>query len=150
MNRSFRSLSFFITLAILFSGNPSYAAAKPIKTNFLSMKEFLVSMKAKGITCDSYRKTPAELVIEEGVCSILGEEVLIDLWPIKANYAQEFAEASLGIPKVNGRGKIYVFYSNNFMLSIDDSTVEKQNSKRLQVAKLLQKNLGIKYKVGRA
>ncbi len=30
-------------------------------------------MKAKGVVCDSYKKTPAELVIEEGVCSILGE-----------------------------------------------------------------------------
>ncbi len=150
MNRSVRSLSLFISLAILISGNPSYAAAKPIKSNFSSMKELLASMNARGIVCDSYRKTPAELVIEEGVCSIQGEDILVDLWPIKANYAREFAEASLGIPKVNGRGKIYVFYSNNFMLSIDDSTVEKETSKRLQVAKFLQKNLGIKYKVGKA
>ena len=145
-----RSLTFLISLAILVSGSPSYAAAKPIKSNFSNMKDLLASMKGKGIVCDSYRKTPAELVIEEGVCSILGEEVLIDLWPIKANYVGEFAKASLGIPKVNGRGKNYVFYSNNFVLSIDDSTVEKLNNKRLQVANLLQKKLGLKYRVGKA
>jgi hypothetical protein len=149
MSTSSRTLPLLISLAILVSGSPAYADAKPIKSNFSNMKDLLASMKVKGIVCDSYRKTPAELVIEEGVCSIRGEEVLIDLWPINANYVGEFAKASLGIPKVNGRGKIYVFYSNNFIFTIDDSTVEKVNSKRLQVANLLQKNLGIKYRVGK-
>lgn len=144
-----RTLSLLICVAILGSASHSYAAAKPMKSEFLNMKDLLASMKAKGVVCDSYKKTPAELVIEEGVCSILGENILIDLWPIKDNYAGDFAKASLGIPQVNGRGKIYVFYSNNFILSIDDSTVEKPNNKRLQLANLLQKKLGLKYRVGR-
>lgn len=149
MSRKSRALSLLICLAIVGSGNYSYAATKPIKSDFSNMKDFLASMKAKGVVCDSYKKTPAELVIEEGVCSVLGENILIDLWPLKDNYAGEFAKASLGIPRVNGRGKIYVFYSNNFILSIDDSTVEKPNNKRLQLANLLQKRLGLKYRVGK-
>jgi hypothetical protein len=149
MSRKSRTLSLLICLAILGSGSHSFAAAKPIKSDFSNAKDLLASMKAKGVVCDSYRKTPAELVIEEGVCSILGENVLIDLWPIKDNYAGEFAKASLGIPQVNGRGKIYIFYSNNFILSIDDSTVEKPNNKRLQLANFLQKRLGLKYRVGK-
>ena len=129
---------------------PSYSAVKPIKSNFSNMKELLASMKAKGIVCETYKKTPAELVIEEGDCSIMGENVLIDLWPLKNNYAKDFADAALGIPKASGGGKIYVFYSNNFMLSINEFTYSKPNNKVLQVANLLQKKLGIKYRVGKA
>ncbi len=135
---------FSVSLAL-----PAFAAAKPIKSNFSNMKDLLASMKAKGIVCETYKKTPAELVIEEGDCSIMGENVLIDLWPLKNNYAKDFADAALGIPKVSGGGKIYVFYSNNFQLTINEFTYAKPNNKVLQVANLLQKKLGLKYRVGK-
>ena len=135
---------FSVSLAL-----PAFAGAKPIKSNFLKMSDLLASMKAKGIVCDTYKKTPAELVIEEGICSIMGESVLIDLWA-KNSTAKDFADAMLGIPKVMGGGKTYVFYSNNFILSIDETTYAKPNNKVLAVANLLQKKLGIKYRVGKA
>ena len=113
------------------------------------MKDLLASMKARGVVCDTYKKTPAELVIEEGVCSIMGENVLIDLWA-KNSIAKDFADASLGIPKVNGGGKTYVFYTNNFHLIIDETTYAKPNNKVFAVANLLQKRLGLKYRIGKA
>ena len=128
---------------------PAFAGAKPIKSNFSNMKDLLASMKAKGIVCETYKKTPAELVIEEGVCSIMGENVLIDLWA-KNSIAKDVADAQLGVPKVMGGGKTYAFYSNNFNLTIDETTYAKPNNKVLEVANLLQKKLGIKYRVGKA
>ena len=110
------------------------------------MKELLASMKAKGIVCDTYEKTPAEGAIEEGVCSIMSKNVLITL-VAENSFAKDLADASVIRPDINFGGRIYVFYSNNFRLMIKDP---KRNNKLLEVSNLLQKKLGIKYRVGTA
>jgi hypothetical protein len=152
---SMRRLISIALAALLFTNgfiSLSFAAEKPIKSNFSRMSELLNAMKAKGVNCSNYAKTPAELVIEEGTCQYRGVEILIDLWP-NSKTAKDFAKA---MPKVAAYfietefwpegSKMFVFYSNNFHLSIN--AVAPDTKKPAEVAKVLQKKLGIKYVVG--
>lgn len=151
-----RLLSSLISLLLFFTAiavpAPASAAAKPIKSNFTKMTDLLASLKAKGVTCSPYKKTPAELVIEEGKCRFQGTDILIDLWP-KEKTAKDFADAMKKVAAYYIEiefwpvgSKMFIFYSNNYILSIDGLTPEIGNAEK--VANVIQKRLGIKYTVG--
>lgn len=141
-----------LAMSTLIIPTEANAASKPVKTNFTKMSDLLGSLKAKGVTCSPYAKTPAELVIEEGTCQFQGVEILIDIWP-KAKTAKDFSESMKKVaayyietdfwPKGS---KMFIFYTNNYILSIDG--VVPDTAKAESVAKVLQKKLGIKYIVG--
>ena len=145
-------LGLLLTLTSLVAPATAIAAAKPVKTNFTKMSDLLGTLKAKGITCSPYSKTPAELVIEEGKCQFQGIEILIDLWP-NAKTAKDFAEGMKKIPAVQIEyemwppgSKMFIFYTNNYILSIDG--VMPDTAKAEKVAKIVEKKLGIKYVIG--
>lgn len=145
-------LGLLLTLTSLVAPGTAFAAAKPVKTNFTKMSDLLGTLKAKGITCSPYSKTPAELVIEEGKCQFQGVEILIDLWP-KAKTAKDFSGSMKKMAAYYietefwpAGSKMFIFYTNNYILSIDG--VMPDTSKAEKVAKIIEKKLGIKYVIG--
>jgi len=147
-----RSLSAILGLLLILgaSAAPTAAAeAKPIKSNFTKMPDLLAAFKAKGVSCSRYSKTPAEYVIEEGVCQFQGVRVLIDLWPT-TNYAKSFFGALKKMPALSlpEGSKAFIFYTNNYTLNIDG--IPPYVAKAKKVANVIQKKLGIKYVVGKA
>lgn len=151
-----RSLAAVVGLLLIFTSfvapSAASAAAKPVKTNFTKMSDLLSTLKAKGVTCSPYSKTPAELVIEEGKCQFQGVEILIDLWP-KAKTAKDFADSMKKVAAYYietefwpAGSKMFIFYTNNYILSIDG--VMPGTAKAEKVAKLMEKKLGIKYVIG--
>ena len=145
--------TFSVSLAVLLIStgviSPASAAAKPIKTNFTNMANLLNALEAKGVSCTSYSKTPAEYVIEEGVCQFRGIRILIDLWPT-TNYAKQFFGALKKMPALllPAGSKSFIFYTNNYTLSIDG--IPPDIAKARNVSKVIQKKLGINYVVGKA
>ncbi len=147
--KRFLSISLFTLLLSVGVLSPVNAAAKPIKTNFTNMPDLLNAMKAKGVSCTSYTKTPAEYVIEEGVCQFQGMKVLIDLWPTTSN-AKSFLDALKKMPALllPAGSESFIFYTNNYTLSIDG--IPPDVTKAKSAANIIQKKLGIKYVVGKA
>ena len=146
-------LVFTLTLVFgLSSTSYSTAAPKSMNNDFKSMPELLAAMKSRGIVCEKYEKTPAELVIEEGKCQFQGVEILIDLWK-KGVSTKEFAKGMTGIPKVNIEyevwpkgSKIFAFYMKNYNFSINGIAPDVAKSEK--VAKLWKKKLGVPYLIG--
>lgn len=125
-----------------------------IKKDFRVMQELLAAMGSRGVICETYTKRIIAGVIEEGTCLFQGIEIQIDLWE-KRSYAKAMEKALLNMPAVNKEygiyptsAKVYVFTSNNFNLLIDYKA-EVPNSDAARLSKLLRKQLGIRYKIGK-
>jgi hypothetical protein len=102
---------------------------KLIKSDFVFMSDFLDALKSKGIACTDYLQNKEVLLVkEEGNCNYMGVELTVDLF----GDSKTTLETVKGLKAFGG----YWLTSNNWVIVVQDETVAKDLSSKLEVTVL--------------